>query len=285
MVTAYLFVVNLISSFEFFSETAKRIYPKSEIIVEDDKIKFTYHSIYSQTITENLDFFVKDNKEYVILEPGELLARIQQGFKLPLAKFMRYSITDKEDKMIFEHIFDAQSESLNQHECKILDYTVRRIIANEHPGNLYEKYKKNVDKKLRENLKKLDDCRDVLLQIIMQNAGYLDLGTFIVKKKLLESEELVRHTELVLNPFNYIQIKPEKETPLYNYILHRIYTEDLGVMIDEGYDKKEKIIEEEYIDSILQRIVEYIPVVWDENHFRPIQKYLDYIASQYIHEN
>jgi len=46
---------------------------------------------------------------------------------LPIARWMRYRIYFRGHK-IFEHIYDAQSQSMNVHECQILDFAVERAI-------------------------------------------------------------------------------------------------------------------------------------------------------------
>jgi hypothetical protein len=45
----------------------------------------------------------------------------------PVAKWMRYKLLI-DNKKIFDHVFDAQSESMNVHECKILDHTVELLL-------------------------------------------------------------------------------------------------------------------------------------------------------------
>lgn len=49
------------------------------------------------------------------------------NFYYPLARWIRYKIYHKDQK-IFDHIFDAQSQSFNYHEFKILKTTVERVI-------------------------------------------------------------------------------------------------------------------------------------------------------------
>lgn len=46
---------------------------------------------------------------------------------LPIARWMRYKIYYDNVK-VFDHIYDAQSESMNLHECQILDYTLERTL-------------------------------------------------------------------------------------------------------------------------------------------------------------
>lgn len=58
----------------------------------------------------------------------------------PLARWLRYKIyhrsdTDQLPSKIFDHIYDAQSQSFDNHEFKILKTTVERVIA-EATGNL-----------------------------------------------------------------------------------------------------------------------------------------------------
>lgn len=51
---------------------------------------------------------------------------------LPLGKFVRYKVFIKEDKeyrKIFDHTFEAQKESFDFFEYKIIESTVRRTIA------------------------------------------------------------------------------------------------------------------------------------------------------------
>lgn len=46
---------------------------------------------------------------------------------LPIGRWMRYKIF-YDGKKIFDHVYDAQSQSFNYHEAQILDYTLERIL-------------------------------------------------------------------------------------------------------------------------------------------------------------
>ncbi|OJW69139.1 MAG: hypothetical protein BGO68_03510 [Candidatus Amoebophilus sp. 36-38] len=58
-----------------------------------------------------------------------LLKNVEANFflYLPLARWIRYKIY-YDNKKVFDHIFDAQSECLDYNECQILDYTVERAL-------------------------------------------------------------------------------------------------------------------------------------------------------------
>jgi hypothetical protein len=59
---------------------------------------------------------------------------------LPIARWMRYKIY-YDHKKVFDHIYDAQSESTNVHECKILDDTVERVLYKAIAATADEKRK------------------------------------------------------------------------------------------------------------------------------------------------
>ncbi|MBD2385022.1 hypothetical protein [Cylindrospermum sp. FACHB-282] len=67
---------------------------------------------------------------------------------LPIARWMRYKIYYGTTK-VFDHIYDAQSESMNLHECQILDYTVERELYK--AMGKWDEYKK----KIKERVEKL----------------------------------------------------------------------------------------------------------------------------------
>ena len=72
-------------------------------------------------------------------------------FTYPLAKFIRYKIFHKKEGkkvLIFDHIFDAQSESFDYNEFKILETTVVRVISQAIQGNL-EGYKDYLFSKIK----------------------------------------------------------------------------------------------------------------------------------------
>lgn len=66
---------------------------------------------------------------------------------LPIARWMRYKLYYDGQK-VFDHIYDAQSESINLHECKILDYMVERAlyIAMGKETEYKQKIKSRVEK-------------------------------------------------------------------------------------------------------------------------------------------
>jgi len=60
---------------------------------------------------------------------------------LPLARWMRYKIYYDKRK-IFDHIYDAQSQSFDYHEAQILDFTVERVIY--YAMGLQNQYKQKI---------------------------------------------------------------------------------------------------------------------------------------------
>ncbi|MDB9392662.1 hypothetical protein [Microcystis aeruginosa] len=68
---------------------------------------------------------------------------------LPIARWMRYKLY-YDGKKVFDHIYDAQSESINLHECQILDYMVERAlyIAMGKESEYKQKIKSRVEKLL-----------------------------------------------------------------------------------------------------------------------------------------
>lgn len=66
---------------------------------------------------------------------------------LPIARWMRYKLYYN-GKKVFDHIYDAQSESINLHECQILDYMVERAlyIAMGKEAEYKQKIKSRVEK-------------------------------------------------------------------------------------------------------------------------------------------
>lgn len=68
---------------------------------------------------------------------------------LPIARWMRYKLY-YDGKKVFDHIYDAQSESINLHECQILDYMVERAlyIAMGKETEYKQKIKSRVEKLL-----------------------------------------------------------------------------------------------------------------------------------------
>ena len=66
---------------------------------------------------------------------------------LPIARWMRYKLY-YDGKKVFDHIYDAQSESINLHECQILDYMVERAlyIAMGKETEYKQKIKSRVEK-------------------------------------------------------------------------------------------------------------------------------------------
>ncbi|NCQ90649.1 MAG: hypothetical protein GPI94_08580 [Microcystis aeruginosa LG13-03] len=66
---------------------------------------------------------------------------------LPIARWMRYKLYYNGQK-VFDHIYDAQSESINLHECQILDYMVERAlyIAMGKESKYKQKIKSRVEK-------------------------------------------------------------------------------------------------------------------------------------------
>jgi hypothetical protein len=66
---------------------------------------------------------------------------------LPIARWMRYKLY-YDGLKVFDHIYDAQSESINLHECQILDYMVERAlyIAMGKEAEYKQKIKSRVEK-------------------------------------------------------------------------------------------------------------------------------------------
>ncbi|MCZ8037853.1 MAG: hypothetical protein O9276_06900 [Microcystis sp. LE17-20A] len=66
---------------------------------------------------------------------------------LPIARWMRYKLY-YDGKKVFDHIYDAQSESINLHECQILDHMVERAlyIAMDKESKYKQKIKSRVEK-------------------------------------------------------------------------------------------------------------------------------------------
>ncbi len=86
----------------------------------------------------------------------------------PVARWMRYKIFYN-DKKIFDHIYDAQSQSFDYNECQILDYTVERAI--------YE----GMDKK-SEYITKIIERGNNLLSTLSEDELFIDYLEQLVKK-------------------------------------------------------------------------------------------------------
>lgn len=190
------------------------------------------------------------------------------SFTLPLAKWIRYKIYDKSEgdaKKIFDHIFDAQSESFNQHEGKILDYTLRRMIegARVKPGNALVNYQQEINKKFKQNINLLSE--EHMIHILQQNFS----SPFLVKKQSFHTTTRLLAQKLL----KYYYTLDEKS--LFNG--HNSYSECVqyvAFQIEENEEKiseeckeifgeeelnEEKKLSEEECLTILQNIIEYVP--------------------------
>lgn len=100
-------------------------------VSEDDLLKYglkepsecqiAYQDL-SAAITKKID---TDMRRMLFQFRGNIERNIFQ--MLPIARWMRYKIYLDDDK-IFDHVYDAQSQSFDYNEARILDYTVERII-------------------------------------------------------------------------------------------------------------------------------------------------------------
>jgi hypothetical protein len=113
----------------------------------------------------------------------------KKAYTYPLAKWIRYKLyieSQKEKKKIFDHIFDAQSESFNLHEAKILDHTVRRVIAQSAEKDHLIQYIAKVNIELRKNILKICQDKDkevvgnIIDRILKQNFNTDNLGNVLV---------------------------------------------------------------------------------------------------------
>lgn len=77
---------------------------------------------------------------------------------LPLALTMRYKHYYNNTK-VFDHIYDAQSESNSIFECKILDYTVRATLYNS--VEKWNDYKEKIVTNAKEKLPETDELKQI----------------------------------------------------------------------------------------------------------------------------
>ncbi|MGQ4646025.1 hypothetical protein [Lyngbya aestuarii] len=105
-----------------------------------------------------------DNKEQDL---PQIIDKENKPIQPPLAKSIRYKIYCKKQgngngsleskgeelEKIFDHVFDAQSESFDYNQFKILQWTVRRVLTVASGDiDLIEKYQKSLLKRLYNNL-------------------------------------------------------------------------------------------------------------------------------------
>ena len=84
--------------------------------------KTAFDSLSDKISEPNID---KDLKKYLLKYKHSIETHF--FMYLPIARWMRYKIYYRHKK-VFDHIYDAQSESTNVHECQILDDTVERVL-------------------------------------------------------------------------------------------------------------------------------------------------------------
>ena len=105
----------------FFSEVTPSTDPKQYKLKQESEL-YTQFDALSQTIRDEAN---EDIKKALF----KVRRNIETNFfmYLPVARWMRYKLYYGETK-VFDHIYDAQSESMSIHECQILEATVERVL-------------------------------------------------------------------------------------------------------------------------------------------------------------
>ncbi|MFY0600601.1 MAG: hypothetical protein JXR03_13095 [Cyclobacteriaceae bacterium] len=104
----------------------------------------------------------------------------------PLASWMRYKIYHGEKK-IFDHVYDAQNQSFNYHEFKIVETTVRRCVAegvqNNSTEKAFDEYGRYITLRFVKEIKALiADNADEKLRRIREILSIDDLSTAVYAK-------------------------------------------------------------------------------------------------------
>lgn len=163
---------------DFFELNADGAY----ILKNKDSLKTSY-----ENLSKGVRFSKDDDKKALF----QLRHNIDRHFfmYLPLARWMRYKLYYKNNK-VFDHIYDAQSESMNIHECQILDFMVEKVlydaiasgsgsgeqIKSHYKEKLVERMAKKVpDEKGIELVKKIIEWNNELIKNI-NNQGTVDVG-------------------------------------------------------------------------------------------------------------
>lgn len=110
-------------SFDQNSQTRYRLKSKKDQagVIDDNHLKTKFEEL-STEIRNTKDTQLRKNL-------FKFRHNIEKHFfmYLPLARWMRYKLYF-DGKKVFDHIYDAQSESMNIHECEILAQTVERVL-------------------------------------------------------------------------------------------------------------------------------------------------------------
>ncbi|MCB0554414.1 MAG: hypothetical protein KDD02_12755 [Phaeodactylibacter sp.] len=131
-VTAFLFE-NIFPKKNLIREEVLRIIEETK--TRGDLPKKKNRSSRIDTLIDNLEFvrlLISPEKDLDRTEQYEI---VNKYFTiLPVARFVRYRIFTRTGRRIFDHTFDAQSESFDYNEFKILEITAVRAISKAVSG-------------------------------------------------------------------------------------------------------------------------------------------------------
>ncbi len=111
---------------------------------------------------------------------------------LPLARWMRYKIYVG-GKKVFDHIYDAQSQSIDYNECQILDYAVQQAIYREM--NQGDNYKNKIQERV--NLLKRSENEMKIIQKLLLCLH--ELSKNINNKKKNEAKKSLEQAKKLTN--------------------------------------------------------------------------------------
>ncbi|MCL2923187.1 MAG: hypothetical protein MGF17_00765, partial [Trichodesmium sp. MAG_R04] len=228
-----------------------------------------------EELSESIKKAKDQDKEKLVM----LQQHIEKNFfllSLPLGRWMRYKIYYGEKK-VFDHIYDAQSQSFDINEAKILDFTVERVLYQALADNTNGK--DCYDKEYYEFLyrQKLID-RTVEL---VSNYGKKENGEILYKNALLSKFSEIKE---INKSFYHIF----KQQMLY-VIKNKLYNElkDYKSVVEEtitnfkGY-KQTLSDEQEHSNCCVQIItgLEALLKAFDDNNSQAIVQNFEFISTK-----
>jgi hypothetical protein len=174
---------------------------------------------------------------------------------LPIARWMRYKLY-YDGKKVFDHIYDAQSESINLHECQILDYMVERAlyIAMGKESEYKQKIKSRVEKLLPS-----EEEAGIIGRVLD-----LDQELHKIVNNLKSIDEVAEQIERKISEINGILAKPDPD-------FKSIKLEQLELELEAACKSLKELCEKYNTDIKSQKTI-YTKIEQDCNNITPQQQ-------------
>ncbi|MDB9422353.1 hypothetical protein PN467_18015 [Microcystis aeruginosa CS-563/04] len=194
---------------------------------------------------------------------------------LPIARWMRYKLYYN-GKKVFDHIYDAQSESINLHECQILDYMVERAlyIAMGKEAEYKQKIKSRVEKLIPSEeeagiIKRVLDL-DQELHKIFNSLKLIDAVAEQIEQEISEIKGIIKNANPDFNSIKLDQI----ETSSNNI---QVRLQNANIDIQKQGTIYEKIVEDFKKMTVEQRNKSQLKLIITDTGL--LQK-IDYLTEQ-----